>query len=141
MSDRRGATRRPAAPMYARGPVFENLRWASLKPLGIAAAVALLLVGAWSLRLRPHTYSVGDEALLEIYTLHAANGTLRVGPYSRFTWNHPGPTYFYLLAPTYALSGYREDGLYLGVLAINVTLLAVLITFAFRGGGHRWPTR
>jgi hypothetical protein len=106
-----------------------------LKAVWISAALALLLVGAWSLRLRPHTYSIGDEALLEIYTLHAANGTLRVGPYSRFAWNHPGPTYFYLLAPSYALSGYREDGLYLAVLAINVVLLATLLTTALGGGG------
>ena len=44
--------------------------------------------------------------------LHAARGALGVGPYSRFGWNHPGPTYFYVL------SGHREDALAFALLLI-----------------------
>ena len=47
-----------------------------------------------------------------------------VGPYSRFGWNHPGPFYFYLQAPLYALGGHKAASLYAGALAIN--LLAIL---------------
>lgn len=73
--------------------------------------------------------------MLEIYTLHAAHGTLLVGPYSRFGWNHPGPMYFYLLAPGYVLSGYREESLLVTVLALNLISIAAMLLVARRYGG------
>jgi len=42
-------------------------------------------------------YPVSDQAILEIYTLHAVRGFWTLGPYSQFGWHHPGPLYFYLL--------------------------------------------
>ncbi|MEO8482035.1 MAG: hypothetical protein ABI634_07495 [Acidobacteriota bacterium] len=98
----------------------------------MAGAAALLLAFAilaasWMLRSKPPTVSVGDEALLEIYTLHAARGSLTVGAYSRFFWNHPGPTLFYFYAPGYVLSGYREDSLFATTLLANVAAFAALL--------------
>lgn len=103
----------------------------------LVAGVCVVAFAAAQLALRsqPPTYSVGDGALLEVYTLHAAHGTLEVGPYSRFGWNHPGPLYFYALAPGYLLSGAREDSLLVTVLVINLVALAALLWTARRYGG------
>jgi hypothetical protein len=73
-------------------------------------------------------FPVGDEAMLEIYTMHASHGIWAHGPYSQFAWNHPGPLYFYLLAPFYLLSGEKTIALHVGAFAINlVSLLAIVV--------------
>jgi hypothetical protein len=74
----------------------------------------------------------GDIALIEAYTIHATNAELLLGPYSRFGWNHPGPLYFYLLAPFYAMSGYRSAGLSAGALVINLSALGILVWVCVR---------
>jgi hypothetical protein len=74
----------------------------------------------------------GDIALIETFTIHAADGEQLLGPYSRFGWNHPGPLYFYLQAPFYVLSGRRSAGLSAGALAINLSALAILVWVCVR---------
>ena len=69
---------------------------------------------------------MSDGAILEIYTLQALEGTLMVGPYSRFGWHHPGPLYFYVAAPWYWMSGYHTAGLQAAALAINLGAVAAI---------------
>ena len=99
----------------------------------LAGAVVLLLAVA-AFRLLPPTYPAGDRALLELSALHAANGNLTVGPYSRFGWNHPGPVYLYALAPLHALSGRHEFSLDSTALLINLASLAALIAVVSTAG-------
>ena len=106
--------------------------------IGAVVGSALLLsVLVTSLASTPQTYPVGDKALLETYTLHAAHGSLRVGAYSRFLWNHPGPVYFYALAPLYVLTGGREFSLDWTALLINLVSAFAIVALAARYGG--WP--
>jgi hypothetical protein len=100
-----------------------------------ACGILLFVALQVGLRWAPPTQPVGDQAILEIYTLHAAHGTLTVGPYSRFGWNHPGPMYFYLLAPGYVLSGHREESLLITVLTLNLLSIATIVFVARRHGG------
>ena len=100
---------------------------------GLACAVVLLLAVA-AFRLLPPTYPAGDRALLELSAIHATDGRLAVGPYSRFGWSHPGPVYLYALAPFYALSGRREFSLDATALLINLAALAVLIAVVKSAG-------
>src|SRR5690348_17774394 len=71
---------------------------------------------------RRHTRWTGDwssdvcSSDLESYTLYASRAQLLVGPYSRYGWHHPGPLYFYLLAPVYTLAGKSTPGLSAGAL-------------------------
>ncbi len=60
-----------------------------------------------------------DFALLELSTGEALRGTQMLGPYSRFGWRHPGPTYFYLQAPLYAASGSSSASLPVTALIFN----------------------
>jgi hypothetical protein len=70
--------------------------------------------------------------MLEIYTLHAVRGIWKLGPYSQFGWNHPGPLYFYLLAPFYLLAGEKTIGLHAGAFAINLLSLFAIVFVLIR---------
>jgi hypothetical protein len=73
----------------------------------------------------------GDYAGLEMAARLAWHGKTLLGPYSRFGFNHPGPLYFYLLAPVVALGGKSSTGLYAGACVIN-GVAAALSVFALR---------
>ena len=98
------------------------LRW--LCDLLMASLVVLTLVVL--ARTTPSVVTKSDIAVTELYVQLAAKGALLEGPYSRFEWHHPGPLYFYMQVPFYALSGRTGAGLYVGALAINLLSLAVL---------------
>jgi hypothetical protein len=121
-----------------------------VKPLawGTAAAVALLLIewhrSAWrrvAIAALAMLGSLGvvdfatfaapivtdaDIGVGELYVELATRGRLLLGPYSRFGWHHPGPLYFYLVAPFYALGDHHAAALYAVALAINLAALAGL---------------
>ena len=105
--------------------------------IGVMVACAVVL--SWlvpALRSTPPTYPSGDQALLEIYTLHASHGDLSVGPYSQKQWNHPGPAYFYALAPLHVLTGH-EFSLRWTVLLLNLVSAVAAVVLVARYGG--WP--
>jgi multisubunit Na+/H+ antiporter MnhB subunit len=100
--------------------------------------VAVVLVAAVATSRRSdHDFPSSDIAVEETYTILAGQGRLLVGPYSRYSWHHPGPIYFYLLWPFYALSGERTAGLYAGAAVMNCAWVAVALTIAYRSG---WGT-
>ncbi len=92
----------------------------------IAAAVIVLA------RTAPAIVTKSDIAVTELYVQLATRGDLLLGAYSRFGWHHPGPMYFWLQVPFYAVSGQRGTGLYAGALAINLASLAVLAWMLLR---------
>ena len=115
--------------------------------LGAAAALALALLGGpglWRLaggllvamhsvlglvaavHDQPQGWPVEDSAVIELYTLHAAEGRQLLGPYSRFGFHHPGPAMFYALLPFYSVSGHHTRSLSAGALAINLLSLALV---------------
>jgi hypothetical protein len=101
----------------------------ALAVLLIAAAIAALT------RTTPAVLTKSDIAVTELYVQLASQGDLLVGPYSRFFWHHPGPLYFYLQIPFYALSGESGGGLYVGALAINLAFLAIAAWVLLRRDG------
>lgn len=82
---------------------------------------------------------VADTAVIESYTLYASRAQLLVGPYSRYGWHHPGPLFFYLLTPIYALSGSTTSGLNAGALLINLASIGVVLWVVARWAGG-WLT-
>lgn len=77
-----------------------------------------------------------DHAVLELQVRQATESALLLGPYSRFQWHHPGPLYFYLLAPAYALSGHATSAIWGTVWTINALCLAGIVWIAHRAGGR-----
>lgn len=74
----------------------------------------------------PGIITASDFAVIELYTELATRGQLLVGAYSRFGWHHPGPIYFYLVAPFYAASGHQAAVLYSAAVAINLAAILTL---------------
>ena len=102
---------------------------------GLAIAMLACLVGLGILnfaRVTPPIITDADLAVTELYTQLATQGRLLLGPYSRFGWNHPGPTYFYLQAPFYALAGQKAASLYAASVAINLLAVVTLVWVAAR---------
>ena len=97
---------------------------------GALALLAALPLLPYLLYLRTHHVErfsfTGDFAGLELATRYVPSGRTLLGPYSRFGFNHPGPLYFYALAPIYALWGSTSTGILAGAGAINAA--AVMVT-------------
>ena len=97
-------------------------RWIAAVCGALALSSAAILVARGG---RPVT-PVSDTAVIESFTLYASRAQLLVGPYSRYGWHHPGPLFFYLLAPVYTLAGSSTPALSAGALLINVASIVVL---------------
>jgi hypothetical protein len=72
--------------------------------------------------------SFGDLAVEEMATLEAAHGERRLGPWSRYDFFQPGPAVFYLLAPAYAVSGFRASGLSVGCFLLSWLCIVALVS-------------
>src|SRR5262245_51434852 len=86
----------------------------------VGGAVLVFLLLAICARQAADFTPTSDIAVIESYTLLASQGDLLLGPYSRFQWHHPGPLYFFAMAPFYALSDWRTAGLNAGALGLNL---------------------
>ena len=70
---------------------------------GLAIAILGILV-----RSLADTAPDSDIALIDLAVLRVLSGEQWLGLTSRYGWSHPGPLYFQLLAPFYALTGHRH---------------------------------
>ncbi len=104
------------------------IRYAALVTLAGVGLLAMANAAASSRRAFP----IGDFALIESYTLLATQRKLVVGPYSRYGWHHPGPLYFWLAAPFYALAKFKTSGIHIAVQCINASSLLVAAWIAAR---------
>jgi hypothetical protein len=111
-----------AAGLLMVAPDTRAWRTGALVGMFTAPMLALVVLA----RVSPSIVTKSDIAVTELYVQLAAKGHLLEGPYSRFGWHHPGPLYFWLQVPMYALGGHRGTALYAGALALNLTALGVL---------------
>lgn len=91
--------------------------------LTVAVAVVAACAACWLMVTTPQAVPFGDVAVIEMMTKAVTSVPVFVGPYSQYGWNHPGPMPFYLMAPLYALSGYKTVGMALSAAAINIAML------------------
>lgn len=102
-----------------------SARWRRVALVMLALLGGLAIVN-FALQAAP-IITDSDIAISELYVELATRGRLLVGAYSRFGWHHPGPLYFYAVAPFYALSGHQAAALYATALALNLAALAVIL--------------
>jgi hypothetical protein len=107
--------------------------------LGCLLAVALpaLMIALAALWARPDVHPGADQALIEIGTGNAAKLNQELGPYSRFGWSHPGPSWYYLLAPLYRLFGEHSWAMTVAVAAFQAAAAAAIV-LTVRRFGARW---
>ena len=118
--------------------IAPTLRWwpavvlASLPPLAVLVSA---VAAAWH-----HPIVGADEAVTEIWTRAALNGKALLGPYSRFGWHHPGPTWFYVAAAFSIVFGPGVGGLAVAAAAVLAasTAIAVVIVGHAVGGRAAW---
>ncbi len=116
-----------------RDPMEVPERW---KKLFVAVGLLLpLLAIIWSLAKVPDAAVDGDPALLELGTRQTARGHNLLGPYSRYQFNHPGPAYFFLMLPSYYLSGQRHGSFLLTAVALNLVAVLLICLVVWR---ERW---
>jgi hypothetical protein len=102
----------------------ERIALAMLRLAIVPALIVLIYEGSFgSLRWAAR----GDQAVLELLLREAMRGSHLLGPYSQFNWYHPGPLYFYVLAPFYALSGGTTSSLYLAASVLSLACVAGLL--------------
>lgn len=108
--------------------MFVGVRRALLLLLCLLACAALIAVA----RRAANAPATSDTAVIESYTLLASQGRLLLGAYSRFQWHHPGPLYFFLLAPFYSLAGAKTAGLHAGAVAMSMASMVVVFAVLMR---------
>jgi hypothetical protein len=64
-------------------------------------------------------YLPDDLALIDLHTRRALQWKQQLGVFDRYDWNHPGPTYFYLLSVAYRVFGSGAQAMFIGATAIN----------------------
>jgi hypothetical protein len=104
-------------------PGFSALLWL----IGGLGAAGVFL---WCLLVIPGTreaFPTGDGAVIELYTLLASRGWWEYGPYSRWGWHHPGPVFFYLVAPFYTASHSHSLAINAGTVAINLIAATAIL--------------
>jgi hypothetical protein len=116
-----------------------RVQWIEAIALGLLAALPVVPYLSFLVqRGVPRFGLFGDFALLEHATRHVWSGDTLLGPYSRFHWHHPGPLFFYFVAPFQALFGSSSTGLYVGTCFVNAASAAAIVVLArlFAGRAH-----
>jgi hypothetical protein len=105
-----------------------RFRWVEALALALLAALPVVPYLAVILRTGVPRFTLfGDFALLEQATRHAWHLDTFLGPYSRFHWHHPGPLFFYVVAPFSAAFGTTSTGLYVGTCLVNAASAAAMV--------------
>ena len=99
-------------------------------PLLLSVAYVSLHLGS-----HPDRVRIGDWALTELFTWHAARGTLAEGVCSSYGFQFLGPLQFYCMAPFYALSGGNVDAIFVAVLLLNLAAVLTLLWVVWRCAG------
>lgn len=81
----------------------------------------------------------GDQAIIGLATHEAGGGDQLLGPYSRYGWAHPGPAWFYLMAPWLRLFGDDDAALVAAGLVVHGMLAVALVAAVHRRGGSPAP--
>lgn len=103
----------------------------------VLAALPTLGTAVWLWICRPRFVLMGDQALLVLATRNAAGLHQLLGPYDRFGWAHPGPAWFYLMAPGYLAGGSTSAAVVAAEMLVHTVAAAAVVAVLGRWRG-RW---
>lgn len=104
--------------------------------VAVGTAPLLLLLVSLLIGGGPRNQTADDAVI----TMAARDATVRpvfVGPYSRFQWHHPGPTYVYILGLPTRLWGGSPTGTWIGATSLALLAAAATVLAVRRWGGPR----
>ena len=76
-----------------------------------------------------------DEAWIELQIRDIGHHPVLLGPYSRFSWFHPGPILYYLLWLPYRITGSTGASLAIAALTLNAVVVVGIAFVARQRGG------
>ena len=82
--------------------------------LPFAVALVMLIGQSGS-----HLTLADDLALIDLHTRRALTWKQQLGVFDHYGWNHPGPSYFYLLSVVYRVLGSGAKSMFIGSTLIN----------------------
>ncbi len=100
----------------------------ALLPFVVSAVALLVDVG-------DDYHPLSDHALTEMQIRDVGHHEVLTGLFSRDGWRHPGPLFFYLVAPIYWLTGQASIAMNLGALLVNAAAVTGMALVARRRGG------
>lgn len=101
----------------------------------LAAAAPLLVLAGMVVRSRPRIDLVADQAVVQLTAINAGHHAQLVGPYSRFGWHHPGPSWFYLLDTAFLPLGSHGWSLVAATLLLHAVVAAAIVIVVWRHRG------
>ena len=121
-----GQASSPPSPVRRTGAVLVS---------SVVAAVAPFVVGMIRvLTDRGDLQFAGDQALIGLAVDEASRAAQLLGPYSRYGWAHPGPSWFYAMVPGWEALGRDDAALVAASLAVHAALVAGVVLTIHRGG-------
>jgi len=123
---------RPDRPVAFRAVSSRSSGWPALIAVIPLAVPLLRLLLVW-----PQVWLWGDQALIDVNTSRVVGGHTLLGPYSRYGWHHPGPMWFWWLAPFRLLTHASPTALVAAYLAQGVILVVLIVVVTRRLLGLR----
>ncbi|MCO7222291.1 hypothetical protein [Klenkia sp. PcliD-1-E] len=105
--------------------------------LGLSVLAAVLPFVAAAVRVltgRGDLQFAGDQALIGLAVDEASRAAQFLGPYSRYGWAHPGPSWFYAMVPGWEGLGRDDAALVAASLSVHAALAAGVVLVVHRRG-------
>ena len=93
--------------------------WLTVLAFGVVAVPFAVAVIRLLASPDTHVTLADDLALIDLHTRRAIRWQQQLGVFDHNGWNHPGPTYFYLLSLAYRILGSGARALFVGATLIN----------------------
>jgi hypothetical protein len=101
----------------------------------VVAVPFALALGRLALAPGGHLYLPDDLALIDLHTREALRWQQQLGVFDHNGWNHPGPTYFYLLGVVYRVLGSGARSLFVGATLLNALAAVGCVAVVRRRAG------
>ena len=79
-----------------------------------------------------HLYLPDDLALIDLHTRRALQWKQQLGVFDHSGWNHPGPSYFYMLSLVYRVLGSGAKAMFVGAVLIDALAAVACVGVVLR---------
>ncbi len=94
-------------------------RWLTVLAFAVVIVPFAIALGRLVSASGQHLYLPDDLALIDLHTRSALHWRQQLGVFDHNGWNHPGPSYFYLLSLVYRVLGSGARSLFVGATLLN----------------------